>query len=147
MTLLSAFRCFSSLAILASAVSITTNAAGLRSEAEATAAGLLLVETAADGRVDEAFKAAAALGGDRDQAIAGTLQLQRSTLASVSTGMGAQAGRVRLQSPEATIFSGCINREYRAIYAGGEQRWRLKFRRLHDGWVLADLAVISEPAG
>jgi len=146
MTLPTVFRSLSGIAALLAMLASASTTAAPRNESMATAAGLALVEAAANGRVDEAFKTAATLGLASDQALAVALDVQQRALAPVITGLGAPAGPVRLQPIEATIFSGCINREYRAVYAGGEQRWRLKFRRGAGGWALADLAVISEPS-
>lgn len=118
-----------------------------RDEATMTAMGQSIVESAAAGRVDAAFAAAASIGNPRDPALPMTLDAQRKALTPVIASLGAREGRVRLMPIEATIFSSCMNREYRAVYAGGEQRWRLKFRRLSSGWALSDVDVRSEPSG
>ncbi|WP_295681860.1 hypothetical protein [uncultured Nevskia sp.] len=146
MTISTVFRSASGIAVLLTAIASAAAMAAPRNESAATAAGLALVEAAASGQVDEAFKTAATLGRANDSALAVALDAQQRTLTPLSTSLGAPTRPVRLQPIEATIFSGCINREYRAVYAGGEQRWRLKFRRGAGGWALADLAVISEPS-
>lgn len=146
MTIFPVFRSVPGIAALLAALVSTATMAAPRNESAATAAGLALVEAATGGRIDEAFKTAATLGRANDSALTTTLDAQQRTLAPMITSLGAPKGPVRLQPIEATIFSGCINREYRAVYAGGEQRWRLKFRRGASGWALADLAVISEPS-
>ncbi len=146
MTIFPVFRSVSGIAVLLAGLASAAAMAAPRNESAATAAGLALVEAAASGRVDEAFKSAATLGRDKDPALATALAAQQRSLTRMIAGLGAPAGPVRLQPIEATIFSGCINREYRAVYVGGEQRWRLKFRRGASGWALADLAVISEPS-
>lgn len=146
MTIFPVFRSVSGIAVLLAALASAAAMAAPRNESAATAAGLALVEAAASGRVDEAFETAATLGRANDSALAVALQAQQRALIPMSTSLGAPTRPVRLQPIEATIFSGCINREYRAVYAGGEQRWRLKFRRGAGGWALADLAVISEPS-
>ncbi|WP_022976232.1 hypothetical protein [Nevskia ramosa] len=146
MTIFTVFRSISGIAVLLAGLASAAAMAAPRNESAATAAGLALVEAAASGRVDEAFKSAATLGRANDSALAIALDVQQRALTPASISLGASRGPVRLQPIEATIFSGCINREYRAVYAGGEQRWRLKFRRGAGGWALADLAVISEPS-
>jgi len=118
-----------------------------RDEAAMTAMGQSIVEAAAAGRLDTAFTTAASIGNPRDPALSASFDSQRKSLAPVIASLGAPEGRVRLMPIEATIFSSCMNREYRAVYAGGEQRWRLKFRRLSSGWALADVDVRSEPSG
>ncbi len=118
-----------------------------RDEAAMTAMGLAIVEAAAAGQLDTAFTTAASIGNPRDPALPATFDAQRQSLAPVIASLGAPEGRVRLMPIEATIFSNCMNREYRAVYAGGEQRWRLKFRRLSSGWALSDVDVRSEPSG
>ena len=122
-------------------------AAAPLNEAAMTAMGQSIVEAAAAGRLDTAFTTAASIGNPRDPALPMTLDAQRKALTPVMASLGPPDGRVRLMPIEATIFSGCMNREYRAIYAGGEQRWRLKFRRLSTGWALSDVDVRSEPSG
>ena len=118
-----------------------------RDEAAMTALGQSIVEAAAAGQLDTAFTTAASIGDPRDPALPMTLDAQRQSLTPVIASLGVPEGRVRLMPIEATIFSSCMNREYRAVYAGGEQRWRLKFRRLSSGWALADVDVRSEPSG
>lgn len=118
-----------------------------RDEAAMTAMGQSIVEAAAAGQLDTAFTTAAAIGNPRDPALPMALDAQRKSLSPVIASLGEPEGRVRLMPIEATIFSSCMNREYRAVYAGGEQRWRLKFRRLSSGWALSDVDVRSEPSG
>lgn len=118
-----------------------------RDEAMMTAMGQKIVEAAASGQIEAAFATAASIGNPRDAALPDTLAAQRQSLTPVIASLGAPEGRVRLMPVEATIFSRCMNREYRAVYAGGEQRWRLKFRHLSSGWALSDIDVRSEPSG
>ena len=117
--------------------------AGLPTEAAAVAAGQALVETASAGRVDEAFKTAAGLSSPSDPVVGRLLSARQPAVSAEIQRLGGLAGKVRLADVEPSIFSGCLRREYRVRYAGGEQRWLVKFRRTARGWALADLEVIG----
>ncbi|GAC1634353.1 MAG: hypothetical protein NVS9B10_30380 [Nevskia sp.] len=117
--------------------------AGLPNEEAATAAGQALVETAARGDVGAAFKAADSLRRPDDALLAGALDARRPQIDAQQGRLGALEGRVRLAPPEPSIFSGCMRREYVVHYAGGDQRWLMKFRRSRQGWTLADLEVVG----
>lgn len=135
------------LAALALLLATGSASAAPRDEDAMTAMGQSIVEAAAAGQLDAAFTTAASIANPRDAALPMTFEAQRSSLAPVIASLGAPEGRVRLMPVEATIYPNCLNREYRAVYAGGEQRWRLKFRRLSSGWALSDIDVRSEPSG
>lgn len=119
-------------------------AAAPRDESAMTAAGLGLVSIAADGRLDDAFAAAVALASPRDPALPAIVDASRSRIVAETAVLGAPKPPAQLLPVDVTIFPGTIVRDYRLRYAGGEQRWRLKFRLLSSGWALADLNVRSE---
>ena len=119
-------------------------AATPRDEAAMTAAGLALVETAAAGRLDDAFTAAVTLASPQDSALTAIVDASRGRIVAETAALGAPQPPAQLLPVDVTIFPGTIVRDYRLRYAGGEQRWRLKFRLLSSGWALADLNVRSE---
>lgn len=124
----------------------TASSAAPLGEDAAIAAGFAVVEAAAQGRVAEAFRDADALRRAGDDAFAAALAARQQAVANAAAQFGAARGPVRLLPAEPSIFSGCLRREYRVRYAGGEQRWLLKFRRTAGGWTLADLEIVAEPS-
>jgi len=131
-------------ALLLAALALPVSAAGFPNEDVATAAGQVMVATAATGGIDEAFKSAHAMSRPNDPVLASALEAHKQILSAQLGSLGVLHGRVQLV--DASEFAGCARREYRVRYAGGEQHWFLKFRRASNGgWSLFALDVVGAP--
>lgn len=114
-------------------------AAPLHREEAAQAAGRQLVETAAQGRIDDAFALAARLRRPADSELASILAAQQAELTRDRPGYGALR---RLDLIDTARFgSSFVRWYYDAVYANGRQRWQLTFRHRSDGWFLNGIVL------
>lgn len=113
-------------------------AAEWRSQRDALAEGQRSVEQAFRGRLDDAFVQAENLARPGDEAARARLRAEKGFAVDSAARLGVAR---RLSVPEEMFFAGCITRSYLVRYAGGQQRWQLKFRRGAKGWYLSDLDV------
>lgn len=99
-----------------------------------------VLSAVAQNDLDAAFARAGELGRAGDAEAQARFAAQHGAAADARQTLGELR---RVSAPQDHFFAGCVTRHYRAVYEGGQQVWRLKFRRGAGGWYLSDLDVRS----